>query len=236
MSTKMFILIKLYGIIYTKEGEKVNYTKTLREFCFSNKGKIFDVMYEQKTRFSLIPYKTLLKILNRLEDEEVITNISKGVYLINGDNSNLEQAIMNYYVDNFNGMLVGKAMYNYYDIGTLDDDKIEIYTRIVTANNKTIGKFRLISYNVYFYKEVIGLITVLELIEKVSNIKDINYIRYNEEKEYGIHCYTDEIFKEIIAAHNYKYSTIVTLEILLNENNIKNNIIRIYQENYKNAF
>ncbi len=44
----------------------MNDTKTLREFCLQNKGKIFDAQYELETRFLLVPYKTLLKILNRL--------------------------------------------------------------------------------------------------------------------------------------------------------------------------
>ena len=82
---------------------------------------------------------------------------------------------------------------------------------------------------------MVGLITALELIEKVSTIKDINYIRYNEEREYGVNYYSDEIFKEIVKNHRYKYSTIATLDVLLNQFDIRNNAIKIYQENYKNA-
>jgi len=58
----------------------MNYIQTLREFCSQNQGHIFDVQYEQNNLFSLVPYKTLLKILNRLEEEQVVTSISKGVY------------------------------------------------------------------------------------------------------------------------------------------------------------
>ena len=213
----------------------LNYTKTLREFCFNNKGSIFDVQYEQDKRFSHIPYKTLLKILNRLEEEKIVENISKGVYLVTDSNVDLDIAITDYYVNYYSGMFIGKALYNYYDIGDSDDEKIEIYTNKVTTNNKTIGKYQLIKFDTKFYDKVVGLITALELIEKVSTIKDINYIRYNEEREYGVSCYTDEIFKEIVENHHYKYSTIATLDVLLNELDIKNNAIKIYQENYVNA-
>ena len=75
----------------------------------------------------------------------------------------------------------------------------------------------------------------MELIEKVVSIKDIDYIRYHEEKESGIKSYSDEIIKEIITHHPYKYSTITTLDELLNRYSIKNNLINIYKENYKNA-
>jgi hypothetical protein len=215
----------------------MNYTQTLREFCKQNQGRIFDVQYEQSHRFSLVPYKTLLKILNRLEKEEIVSSISKGVYIVNSDDElDIDNAIKEYYIDYFSGMFVGKSMYNYYDIGDQAVDYIEVYTNKIISNNKTIGKFHLIKFDTYFYDEVVRLITALELIEKVSSIKDINYIRYNEEKESGVKSYTDEIFKEIITNHNYKYSTIATLDEMLQRFSIENNAISIYKENYINAF
>ncbi|MDC7243543.1 MAG: hypothetical protein PQJ44_06350 [Sphaerochaetaceae bacterium] len=75
----------------------MNYTQTLREFCRQNQGRIFDVQYEQNHRFSLVPYKTLLKILNRLEEEEIVSSISKGVYIVNSDDElNIDNAIKEY--------------------------------------------------------------------------------------------------------------------------------------------
>lgn len=214
----------------------MNYTKTLREFCIQNQGRLFDVQYEQNHRFSLIPYKTLLKILNRLEDEKIVSSIAKGVYIVNSDQHiDIDNAIKEYYVDHFSGMMVGRAMYNYYDIGDQDDDTIQIYTNKIVSNNKSINKYHLIKFNTFFYDEVVSLITALELIEKVGSIKDIDYIRYHEEKESGIKSYSDEIIKEIITHHPYKYSTITTLDELLNRYSIKNNLINIYKENYKNA-
>jgi hypothetical protein len=209
----------------------MNYTQTLREFCRQNQGRIFDVQYEQNHRFSLVPYKTLLKILNRLEEEEIVSSISKGVYIVNSDDElNIDNAIKEYYIDYFSGMFFGKSMYNYYDIGDQDVDYIEVYTNKIISNNKSIGKYHLIKFDTYFYDELVRLVTALELIEKVSLIRGINYIRYNEEKESGVKSYTDEIFKEIITKHQYKYSTIATLDEMLQRFSIKNNAIRIYKE------
>ncbi|MDY0277934.1 MAG: hypothetical protein RBQ97_07605 [Acholeplasma sp.] len=214
----------------------MNYTKTLREFFSQNQGHIFDVQYEQNHRFSLIPYKTLLKILNRLEEEGIVSSIAKGVYIVNSDEElDIDKAINDYYVERFSGMMIGKALYNYYDIGDQDEDIIEIYTNKIISNNKTIGKYHLIKFDTYFYDEIVRLITALELIEKVSTIKDINYIRYNEEKEAGVNSYTDEIFKEIIIHHKYKYSTIATLDGLLSKLSIENKALLIYKENYLNV-
>jgi predicted transcriptional regulator of viral defense system len=215
----------------------MNYTQTLREFCKQNQGKIFDVQYEQNHRFSLIPYKTLLKILNRLEDEKIVSSIAKGVYVVNSvETLDVDQAIKEYYIDSFSGMFIGKTMYNYYDIGDQDVDCVEIYTNKIISNNKSIDKYQLIKFETYFYDEVVSLITALELIEKVTAIMDIDYIRYNEEKEYGANAYSDAIFKEIIKHHKYKYSTIATLDGLLSKLSIENNALNIYKENFKNAF
>ncbi len=65
----------------------MNYSKTIRNYCLDNKGMIFDVSYELERHFNMVPYKTLLKILNRLEDENILQTISKGVYLIVDDNA-----------------------------------------------------------------------------------------------------------------------------------------------------
>ena len=214
----------------------MNYTKTLREFCSQNQGHIFDIQYELNHRFSLVPYKTLLKILSRLEIEGIVSSLAKGVYITNSDQElDIDQAIKEYYVDHFSGMMIGKELFNYYDIGDLDEDIIEIYTNRIISNNKTIGEYHLIKFDTYFYDEIVNLVTTLELIEKVSSISDINYIRYNEEKEFGATSYTDEIFKEIISHHKYKYSTIATLDSLLTKLSIENNALLIYKEHYINA-
>lgn len=47
-----------------------------------NKGDLFDVSYMKDKYFEMVPYKTLLKILNRLEEEKILTCVSKGVFLI----------------------------------------------------------------------------------------------------------------------------------------------------------
>ena len=50
----------------------MNYTKLVREYCKNNSGAIFDVSKLKDTEFAEVPYKTLLKILNRLEEEGLL--------------------------------------------------------------------------------------------------------------------------------------------------------------------
>ena len=84
----------------------MTYTKQVREYCLNNQGTVLDVSLMKDCEFSEIPYKTLLKILNRLEEEKLISGISKGVYAIGKLNVQSEPDIVCEYTENGKGMIV----------------------------------------------------------------------------------------------------------------------------------
>ena len=116
----------------------MNYTKLVREYCNNNSGAIFDVSKFKDTEFAEVPYKTLLKILNRLEEESLLSAVSKGVYFI-GEKPVDEELVFDEYVDDGKGMFVGYQLFN--DVGISDyvDCKIEIYTNNIKAKQKSVG-------------------------------------------------------------------------------------------------
>ena len=89
------------------------------------------------TEFADVPYKTLLKILNRLEKEGLLKPVSKGVYFI-GEKPVDEELVFDEYVDDGKGMFGGYQLFN--DVGISDyfDFKIEIYTNNIKSKQKTI--------------------------------------------------------------------------------------------------
>lgn len=60
----------------------MNYTQTIRNYISERKGDFFEITYERKKYFHMIPDKTLMKVLNRLEDEGLLLPIAKGLYFI----------------------------------------------------------------------------------------------------------------------------------------------------------
>ena len=64
----------------------------------------------------MVSYKTLLKTLNRLEEEKIITTYSKGIYQINYDEPLKEDPIISYYASEFKGVVVGYDLYNKFKI------------------------------------------------------------------------------------------------------------------------
>ena len=59
----------------------------------------------------MVPYKILLKILNRLQDEGVIIGIAKGIYAVTNKGITFDEAIK-YYCPAERGMLLGYDLYN----------------------------------------------------------------------------------------------------------------------------
>ena len=155
----------------------MNYTKILREYCLSNVGSIFDVSKINESHFSMIPYKTLLKILNRLEEEKLVKKVSKGVYYINERVLSLDEAIYEEYVEGGRGMFVGYKLYNQLGVSKHHDDIIEIYTNRLATKHKYIGNYIITQVDVPYNIDVCCLIQSLELIQNGYKIidKDENF-------------------------------------------------------------
>lgn len=197
----------------------MNYTKTIRAFCRQYEGKIFDSQQMARDYFSMIPYKTFMKILNRLEAENILSSVSKGVYLIRPEQSDdVDTAILKQYASDYRGMVVGYSMYNEYSVSDYKDDTVEVYTSVIPqSSHKNINKYHLTGANILFTEKAKNLIRTLELIEHGNSIRDVDYLKYAEVRADGINSYSDTLFDEIIKAVRYQYSTIVSLDLMLKE-------------------
>ena len=143
------------------------------EYCKQNIGKVFDVSYERTHHFEMVPYKTLLKILNRLEEEKIIATYSKGIYLINSEEPLKEDPIISYYASEFNGVVVGYDLYNKYEISHHKEKLVIIYTNAMETSTKNIvDDYKLIRFDVIFGKYTTPLIEALEIIENKASIID----------------------------------------------------------------
>ncbi len=207
----------------------MNYTKTIREFCFQNKGEIFDVSYMGDKYLEMVPYKTLLKILNRLEDEGIVTCVSKGVYLIREENRELDEAIIDRFISNGHGMYSGYTLFNELEITEQQNDCVEIYTNRISSQTKRIGDYQLTRIDLPFTPQVISMITLLECIEKGPSIIDVSIIRLHEIIDAFAQDYTDQIFGLVIGTIPYHYSTTVTLRELLDRKGDENDCITVFE-------
>ena len=185
------------------------------------------------TEFAEVPYKTLLKILNRLEEESLLSAVSKGVYFI-GEKPVDEELIFDEYVNDGKGMFVGYQLF--YDVGISDyvDCKIEIYTNNIKAKQKSVGQYLLKRVDLEFNDDVIDLIALLEIINIGYSMKGCDFMAYKKTVDILLKSYSDSSFEKIVKAIHYKYSTIKQLSELLEANSIDNNCIDTFETTYKN--
>ena len=211
----------------------MNYTKLIRDYCKNNSGAIFDVSKLKDTEFAEVPYKTLLKILNRLEEESLLSAVSKGVYFI-GEKPVDEELIFDEYVNDGKGMFVGYQLFN--DVGISDyvDCKIEIYTNNIKAKQKSVGQYLLKRVDLEFNDDVIDLIALLEIINIGYSMKGCDFMAYKKTVDILLKSYSDSSFEKIVKAIHYKYSTIKKLSELLESNSIDNSCVDIFESTYKN--
>lgn len=211
----------------------MNYTKLIREYCKNNSGAIFDVSKLKNMEFVEVPYKTLLKILNRLEEEDLLKPVSKGVYFI-GEKPVDEELIFGEYVDDGKGMFVGYQLFN--DVGISDyvDRKIEIYTHNIKSKQKSVGQYFLKRVDLEFDDDIVDLIALLEIIDVGYLMKGCDFISYKKTVDMLLQSYSDSSFEKIVKAIHYKYSTIKQLSELLEANSIDNSCVDIFESTYKN--
>ena len=210
----------------------MNYNKLVREYCKNNSGAIFDVSKLKDTEFVEVPYKTLLKILNRLEEEGLLKPVSKGVYFI-GEKPVDEELIFGEYVDDGKGMFVGYQLFN--DVGISDyvDRKIEIYTHNIKSKQKSVGQYFLKRVDLEFDDDIVDLVALLEIIDVGYSMKGCDFMAYKKTVDMLLKSYSDSSFEKIIKAIRYKYSTIKQLSELLETNSIDNNCLDIFECTYK---
>ncbi len=177
----------------------MNYTKLIREYCKNNSGSIFDVSKLKDTEFAEVPYKTLLKILNRLEEEGLLSTVSKGVCFI-GEKPVDGELIFDEYIDDGKGMFVGYQLFN--DVGISDyiDYKIEIYTNNIKSKQKSVGQYLLKRVDLEFNDDIVDLVALLEIIDTGYSMNGCDFMVYKKTVDMLLQSYSDSGFEKIIKA------------------------------------
>ncbi|MBE6530445.1 MAG: hypothetical protein E7680_07625 [Ruminococcaceae bacterium] len=207
----------------------MSYTDTVRQYCAKHKYEMLEVAKVREKEFADVPYKTLLKILNRLEEERIVTSISKGIYHIGPQILN-EDKIISKYTSNGKGMLIGYSLFNSIGLTDYEDESIEIYSNAVAANQHNIGHISIKRFNVKFDGQMIDLISLLEILDAGFEIIGCNYMAYLEIESLLCPSYSDHFFKKVIKAHRYQYSTVLRLSEILKREQISNRCLEIYAE------
>lgn len=176
----------------------------------------------------------MLKTLNRLEEECLLSAVSKGVYFI-GEKPVDEELIFDEYVDDGKGMFVGYQLFNDVGISNYVDCKIEIYTKNIKSKQKSVWQYILKKVDLEFDDDTVDLVALLEIIDVGYSMKGCDFMVYKNTVDMLLKSYFDSSFEKIVKAIRYKYSTVKQLSELLEANGIDNNRVDIFENTYKNS-
>ncbi len=187
----------------------MNYTAAVKTYCNDHFGTILDASYVHEHFFPLIEYRTFLKILKRLESDGTLSLVDKGVYSIRADD--IDAAILDFYVNNLDGMIVGNKLYTELGITKHADNLVDVYTnKLPNGKSKHVKNYRLTGVNLFFDKETKRLITLLELIEKRNRIKGINLVAYSEARQKFAGTFPEDLI-QTVKAIKYQPGTLKVL-------------------------
>lgn len=190
---------------------------------------IFVSQLYKEEYLNVISEYSYYKIIERLNKKQKITKVSKGIYTITnvceyGIIPIFTDDIINKYICNQGGVVIGYTLYNRLGITTQISKSISIYSSKIDNNIKKIKDVFIKKVNLIFSDDVKKMIEFLEILQNFKNIEDINYNQFINYTEKIVYEYTDETLELVLDQIKYKKSTLSFLHNILNFYNVDNNI------------
>ncbi len=192
---------------------------------------LIDINKIYTKEFSEMSEQAYYKAISRLNMKNTILRIAKGIYCIPkttkyGTISSGENEILNYYVSNNNGVIVGYKLFNKYGMTSQISKTIEIYSNEIFENHKNVGNVKIKRTEINYSDNNKNIIELLEILENYDKIEDLNFKALNVALKNLSLKYDEQSFNTIIKHIKYKKSTLASLKHLLNYHKIENNIER----------
>ena len=208
----------------------MNYTETIRNYFENHNCEVYDSAFERDKLFPMIEPNTYGRILLRLEKDNTITCVSKGVYYINDGAECTQEKLLNYYTGNYSGMYICKSLFEKLGLIKKADDTITILSRKV-KNNKNIGNIKIEKSDISIFMDYeINIFSFLEIFEHLRDGGTVDTNKLIEIAPGLIRNYRDDSFTEIIKSRKYHHSTILKYKNSLDSANIKNNVLKIFEK------
>lgn len=163
-----------------------------------------------------------------MEEEKIVTSVSKGVYTIGKLKSGSQPNVLKQYIGDGRGMVVGYMLYNSMGISNYHPLVTDIYTNAMSSAHKNIGSYHLRKVDLEFTDDVIEFVVLLELLKDFCDIKACNVLKLDSAASALLNRYSDQLFEKVIKAKDYPFSVITMLKKKLNEKSISNSCRDIY--------
>lgn len=183
-------------------------------------NQIFVAHELKKEVFSELPEAIYYKTLERMVKQYQLVHLAKGLYyrpIIDGNDiiPISDETIVDYYVADNRGALVGEGLYIEKGISSGFEKRLSLISNKLSEAKKKIGDIEVQKTNIELNEETIPVIQTLELLQnynKVPNIDKTEFIAYIHD---FVDDYSDEVTEYVLSKCKYKKSTIAFLARIL---------------------
>lgn len=169
------------------------------------------------------------KALERLTRESYLAKISKGLYCRPkktkyGQVLPSEQSIVNEYIKENSGVVVGYSLYNVLHLSTQIAKNINIYSNAISQRIKTVGNIQIERSSLEFNEEIRRAVEFLEVLSNFYAIQDLNYNSFIRYCSQYVKTYNESVIEIVLGNMNYSKSTIAFLRNILSYYGINNSL------------
>src|SRR5690554_190153 len=137
------------------------------------------LLFNELSKINEISELAFYKAFERLLKDNKIVRVSKGIYTKPkkgkyGEVPINEKSIVDYFVHQNHGMVIGYRMYNTVKLTTQIGNKIRLYSNNLDQQTKRIENIEIERVDIEFTDENVMLIQLLEVLENFTKIEDIN--------------------------------------------------------------
>ena len=178
---------------------------------------------------NIISEYSYYKIIERLYKKQKITKVSKGIYTIPnitkyGIIPVHTEDIVNKYISNQGGAIIGYTLYNRLGITTQISKNIIVYSSKTENNVKKIKDVIIKKVDLIFTDNVKKMLEFLEVLQNFNNIEDIDLNQFISYTEKFIYEYDEKTLQTVLNKIKYKKNTLSFLHNILNFYNVENNV------------
>ena len=172
---------------------------------------------------------TFSKIISRLNAEKEIERVSKGLYSLGvktkyGNVYSSEKDIVDRYVKENKGIILGYKFYNSIGLTTQISKHILVYSNNTNSECKKIKNIEIRRFNIDYNEENKKALEILDILNNFLSIEDINNNVFVDFTSGYLKDYNEEAVERVIETCKYPKSTIAFLKEILDCNNIKNDL------------
>ena len=207
-----------------KKNELTTVLKSFPELQIFEASKLYNQQFNHE-----ISEAAYYKALERLTKEGRLVKISRGLYCRPkktkyGIVLPSEKSIVDEYIKESSGVVVGYSLYNTLDLSTQIAKNINIYSNAINQRTKTVGNIHIKRIYLEFNKEISRAVEFLEVLSNFYAIQDLNYNSFIRYCSRYVETYNERVIENILKNMNYSKSTIAFLRNILSYYEISNSL------------